>query len=224
MDVLDIQDIDIPFEYRFTCWFCGEGSYQTIVTALITPEETHAVNMPICDECKAYRCHNDVNSLVQLRERIKEKIVKRSAKELSIGANWTEEELQESDLNGSAFDGFKKSGWPMYLIAKDRVNFNGWPLSINGIPTESISINEVFEFDGLTFTSFISMLDYLSQSFSLNKEFLRKVLAIYGNDRAIEAVKFCRLMLDNSEFQREKAIDDLIEFFKEKTELTLQNS
>ena len=34
-------------------------------------------------------------------------------------------------------------------------------------PIENISIDEKIEFDGLTFTSFISMLDYLSHSFSL---------------------------------------------------------
>lgn len=209
-------DIDIPFEYRFTCWFCGEGSHKTIVTTLLTHQNNYSVNMPICDECKSYRCHNDVNSLIKLREIIKEKIVKRSAKELSIGANWTEKELQESELNGNAFDGFKKSGWPMYLIAKERVNYSGWALCIDGITIEGIVDNDTFEFDGLTFTSFISMLDYLSKTFSLNKEFLSKVLAVYGDNRAIEAVKFCRLISHNSDYQREKAVDDLIESFKEK--------
>jgi hypothetical protein len=178
--------------------------------------------MPICDECKSYRCHYEVNSLVKLEELIKEKIVKRSAKELSIGANWTEKELQESELNGGAFDGFKRSGWPMYLIAKDRVNYSGWELCIDGIPIEHISIDEKFEFDGLTFTSFISMLDYLSNSFSLNREFLKQVLTIYGNNRAIEAVKFCRLVPNDSKAQYEKAVNDLIESFREKETLALK--
>ncbi len=213
---MDVLDIDIPFECRFTCWFCGEGSHQTIVTVLPKHQNNHSVNMPICDECKSYRCHNDVNSLIKLKELIKEKIVKRSAKALSIGANWTEKELQESGLHGNAFDGFKRSGWPMYLIAKERVNYSGWELCIDGISIEITPDDSTFEFDGLTFTSFISMLDYLSKSFSLNKEFLSKVLAIYGDNRAIEAVKFCRLISHNSEYQHEKALDDLIESFREK--------
>lgn len=213
---MDALNIDIPFDCRFTCWFCGEGSHKTIVTTLSTHQHNYSVNMPICDECKSYKCHNDVNSLVKLEKLIKEKIVIRSAKALSIGANWTEKELQESDLNGGAFDGFKKSGWLMYLIAKDRVNYTGWELSIDGIPIENISIDEKLEFDGLTFTSFISMLDYLSISFSLNREFLQKVLTIYGNHRAIEAVKFCRLVPNDSKSHRDKAVNDLIESFREK--------
>jgi hypothetical protein len=144
--------------------------------------------------------------------------------ELSIGANWSEAELEESELNGGAFDGFKKSGWAMYLIAKDRVNYSGWPLSINGIPLECISKDETFEFDGLSFTSFIGMLDYISHSFSLNKEFLKQVLTIYGNNRAIEAVKFCRLVPNESKSHRDKAINDLIESFKEKAVYKLQNA
>jgi len=220
---MDVQDIDIPFDCRFKCWFCGEWSHQTIETNLSKLQNKHIINMPICDECKSYRCHEEVSLLDKLRELIKERIVLRSAKELSIGANWTEQELQESDLNGRAFDGFKESGWEMYLIAKERVNFRGWELCIDGIPIENISSAEKFEFDGLTFTSFMSMLDYLSKSFSLNKEFLRKVLTVYGNNRAIEAVKFCRLVINDSESARRQAFDDLVESFKEKEELALRN-
>jgi len=220
---MKVVDIDIPFDCRFTCWFCGEGSHKTIVTTISTPESNYSVNMPICDECKSYRCHNEANSLVKLEELINEKIITRSAKELSIGANWTEQELLESDLNGGAFDGFKKSGWSMFLIAKDRVNYSGWELSIDGVPIENITIDEKLEFDGLIFTSFISLLDYLSDTFFINKEFLRQVLTLYGNDRAIEAVKFCRLVPNYSKVEREKALEDLIESFREKAALELQN-
>ncbi len=220
---MSVLNIDIPFDCRFTCWFCGEGSHKTIVTTLSSHQNNYSVNMPICDECKSYRCHNESNSLVKLEALIKGKIVKQSAKALAIGANWTEKELQESDLNGSAFDGFKKSGWSMYLIAKERVNYSGWELCIDGIPIENISADEQLEFDGLFFSSFISMLDYLSHSFSLNKEFLKQVLTIYGNNRAIEAVKFCRLVPNDSTFQREKAVNDLVESFKEKEAFELNN-
>jgi len=77
-------------------------------------------------------------------------------------------------------------------------------------------VDENFVFDGLTFTSFITMLDYLSTTFSLNKDFLEQVLTLYGDDRAIEAVKFCRLVPNESKPEREKALNDLIASFKEK--------
>jgi len=213
---MKIQNLDIPFNCRFTCWFCGEGSDQTILVTLVTQQ---VVNMPICDECKSYRCHSHVNPLAKLEKRIKEKMVIRNAKALSIGANWTKQELQESELTGSAFDGFKKSGWKMYLIAKARVNYSGWALSVDGIPLDDVIIDEAFEFDGLTFSSFESMLTYLSTTFALNEDFLAQVLALYGNNRAISAVKFCRLVPNNSRFQREKALKDLIESIKEKESL-----
>ena len=44
-------------------------------------------------------------------------------KALGIGANWTEQELQESEFEGAAFEGFKRSAWMMYTIAKERVNY-----------------------------------------------------------------------------------------------------
>lgn len=219
---MDVQDLDIPFCFRFTCWFCGECSHKTIVTTIPTHQTNYTVNMPICDECKSYRCHDEVNSLITLGQLIKEKIVTRSAKALSIGANWTEQELAESPLNGNAFDGFKKSGWKMYLIARDRVNFCGWELSVDGIGIndDDIISEEKFEFDGLTFNSYTSMLDYISNAFSLNRTFLKKVLAVYGNNRAIEAVKFCRLVPHDSTIEREKALYDLVESFREKEALS----
>jgi len=212
---MDALNLDIPFNCRFTCWFCGEGSHKTIVTTLSTHQE-YSLNMPICDECKSYRCHHAANSLGKLKALIKEKIVLRSAKALAIGTNWTEKELQESELNGAAFDGFKKSGWPMYLIAKERVNYSGWELCVDGVPIENTTNDENYVFDGLTFASFISMLDYLTHTFSLHKEFLQKVITIYGNNRVIEAVKFCRLVPNESTLEREKAVSDLIAYFKEK--------
>jgi hypothetical protein len=111
----------------------------------------------------------------------------------------------------------------MYLIAKDRVNYTGWELSIDGITIDNISFEESFVFDGLTFSTYISMVDYISNAFSLNKAYLKKVIAIYGHNRAIEAVKFCRLVLSESSFQREKALNDLIESFREKEALEMKN-
>jgi len=220
---MDVLDIDIPFDCRFKCWFCGEDSHTTIETKLSEVENNFMTNIPICDECESYKCHKEIFFIDELRNSIKEKIILISSRELSIGANWTEKELQESDLKGMAFDGFKKSGWEMYLIAKERVNFKGWNLCVDGIPIENISSNEKFEFDGLSFTSFISMLDYLSKSFSINKDFLKKVLTLYGSHRIIEAVKFCRLRINDSESERKQAFEDLVESFKEKEALFLRN-
>jgi len=225
---MEALNLDIPFDCRFSCWFCGEGSHQTVVTTLSTPQNSSPINIPICDECKSYRCHHEVNSLLKLKALIKEKIGKRSAKELAIGVNWTEAELQQSELSGSAFDGFIRSAWPMYLIAKERVNYSGWAISIDGIPIDleelddASLLEEVFEFDGLNFTSFISMLDYLSDAFSLNKAFLKQVLTLYGHHRAIEAIKFCRLVPHYSTSERESAVNDLIESFREKSALELK--
>jgi len=231
---MESVNLDIPFEHRFSCWFCGEGSHQTVVATLATPptpQQHSLVNMPICDECKSYRCHLEVKSIASLKIQIKSKIVKRSAKALAVGVNWTEEELKNSELNGSAFDGFIKSAWPMYLIAKERLNYSGWPLSIDGIPvdyldhfnvdesTEALLLEQTFVFDGLIFTSFICMLDYLSDTFSLNRTFLKQVLTIYGHHRAVAAVKFCRLIPQYAKLEREQALYDLIESVRENQRL-----
>ena len=67
------------------------------------------------------------------------------------------------------------------------------------------------------------MLDYLSKTFFLDKPFLKRVLTLYGNDRTIEAVKFCRLVPHETETEREIAFEDLVESFREKDALALNN-
>ncbi|AAZ27894.1 hypothetical protein [Colwellia psychrerythraea] len=221
---MDLLDIDIPFDCRFKCWFCGENSHTNIE---VRDQEVKGgldmISIPTCDECQSYGCHPLASSLEELKQTIKDKIIIRSSKELSIGSNWTEKELNESDFTGNAFEGFKKSGWEMFLIAKERVNFKAWDLCIDGIPVREILPEETFEFDGLAFSNFTGMLNYLSKTFFLNKNFLNRVLTLYGNDRAIEAVKFCRLVPNESESQREQAFDDLVESFREKEALVLRN-
>lgn len=221
---MDVLKIDVPFEHRFRCWFCGEGSDNEIE---VRDPQIHngekLIAIPICDECESYKCHTLVKTLDVLRDNIKDKIITNSSKALSIGANWTKSELKESNFEGHAFEGFKRSGWEMYLIAKERVNFKAWELCIDGVPASNYIPEETYQFDGLSFTSFTGMLDYLSKTFFLNKPFLKQVLTLYGNDRAIEAVKFCRLVPNSSESQREMALDDLIESFKEKEALALKN-
>ncbi|MGK2233246.1 hypothetical protein [Colwellia polaris] len=221
---MEVLEIDIPFEYRFKCWFCGEDSHTYIE---VNHSEINGglslISIPTCDECQSYGCHLSVITLDELRPLIKDKIIIRSSKELSIGANWTEKELTESDFTGNAFEGFKRSGWEMFLIAKERVNFKAWDLCIDGIPISEVVNEEIFEFDGLTFSNFNSMLDYLSKTFFLDKPFLKRVLTLYGNDRTIEAVKFCRLVPHETETEREIAFEDLVESFREKDALALNN-
>jgi hypothetical protein len=221
---MDLLEIDIPFDCRFKCWFCGENSHTSLKVR--DPEVNEGLGLiaiPTCDECQSYGCHSLTNSLEELRSSIKDEIILRSSKELSIGSNWTEKELKESDFTGNAFEGFKRSGWEMFLISKARVNFKAWEFCIDGVPVKEIVPEEIFEFDGLSFPNFTGMLDYLSKTFFLNKLFLKRVLTLYGNDRGIEAVKFCRLVPHDSETEREKAFKYLVESFREKDVLALNN-
>ena len=66
-------------------------------------------------------------------------------KDLAIGINWTEKELEESGFDCRILSGFKESAWMMYNIAKGRINAKGWPLVLNAVDIEQ-GYSAQFEF------------------------------------------------------------------------------
>lgn len=102
---------------------------------------------------------------------VKDALMRIYAKHLAIGINWTEEELAESEFSCKVFEGFKKSAWMMYQIARDRINAPGWPLVLEGEEIDDQGYNAGFEFDGVTFNSVNAAIQYYSTQFTLDPQF-----------------------------------------------------
>ncbi|NMP33450.1 hypothetical protein HII17_18035 [Thalassotalea sp. M1531] len=190
--------IDIPFEFRHTCYFCGEPSNRFfsfphsahIVLACSHPKLT----LPCCNECRyiAYTVKQD--DVWQVVEKVKQTLIKKYQKDLAIGVNWTREELANSGFEGGNFESFQKSAWFMFEVARDRVNFPAWPISLNGIELERLWQKSTFVFDGISFPSIDDAVGYYCKAFDLNKQWLRNVLAKLGVEKFAVAVRFCRNM------------------------------
>jgi len=137
------------------------------------------------------------------------------SKYLAIGSKWTEEELQNSEFSGAALSGFKKSAWTMFELIKNRVNYIGWEVCLDGISLGNTSALHSIEFDGVQYSNMIELLNYLSKTFFLDKNFLRQVIDIYGENNIVQAVKYCRLTIDFDDEERKLALSDLKKSKKE---------
>ncbi|MDG1733802.1 MAG: hypothetical protein P8M49_07160 [Thalassotalea sp.] len=209
----DYQAIDVPFHFRHCCWFCNEPAAATLAfpseQALLIDCPHPAISLPSCSECKRFAQHNEAHSIWTCRESVKKSLMKRYSKDLAIGKNWTKEELENSEFQGGNFEGFAKSGWFVFEVARDRVNFSGWPLWCNGEQIEDITQGKAFVFDGVSYGDVYQAIDFYVATYGLDKEFLLQVLKIVGMDRFAYAIRFARLYIGHTPNEKRVALKDL---------------
>jgi len=215
MSVDNYPQIDIPFDVRYTCLFCGEPSDATINIPFSVDDMNKAphepLSVPACTECLSFvkkaRCH----SIYQYRNAVKAALMRKYQKALSIGSNWTEQELQESEFEGAAFEGFKRSAWMMFTIAKERVNYSGWPLCLEGVPLAADDEAGGFTFDGTEFVSVEHAIEHYIKTFHLDDALLPELVKLLGTDKFGYAVRVSRLYLNISPAERTQIIADIVE-------------
>ncbi|PSU34753.1 hypothetical protein [Photobacterium lutimaris] len=217
------QSVDVPFDYRHTCWFCGEPYFESYAF-LPSPNYDHQklpVLLPSCQECYGICRAIKASDLELLRDKVKEQLHRKYQKHLQIGVNWTKEELEQSEFEGKALEGFRESAWNMFEIAKGRVNFQGWPLTIDGLPVASLSTSFHVQFDGINYTSLSHAVEQLAKSYNIPQQYLDEVVEVVGRDRLSYAIRFAKTTYGYSTAERAASIDSLKALLAEEAALTL---
>ena len=207
------QLIESPFNYRNLCWFCGEPKS----TEFCMPHDQHVIvrcvhgklAVPSCQECHVFARKAKADDIWDVARSVKQHLVKVYRKDLAIGVNWTPEELANSQFEGGNFESFQRSAWFMYEVARDRVNFRGWPIVIAGIKLTPPDTVANFEFDGVVFPTINDAIDHYAKAFYLSKNLLRQSVAIVGVNKFSQAVRFCRLLIDATPDERTLALNEL---------------
>ncbi len=171
--------------------------------------QTQPILIPSCQECFGICRGIKAGGLDLLRDKVKEGLHKKYQKHLQIGVNWTKEELEESEFEGKALEGFRESAWAMYEIAKGRVNYTGWPLTIDGLPVASMSTAFHVEFDGITYTSINQAVEQLAKAYAIPQAYLEDVVQLVGRDRLAYAIRFAKTTYGYSAAEREASIGSL---------------
>lgn len=140
---------------------------------------------------------------------VKDALMRIYAKHLAIGINWTEEELAESEFSCKVFEGFKKSAWMMYQIARDRINAPGWPLVLEGEEIDDQGYNAGFEFDGVTFNSVNAAIQYYSTQFTLDPQFFAELLRLVGRARFNYALRLARIHIAAAKEMKRQVLQDV---------------
>lgn len=207
--------IEIPFNFRHTCWFCGEPSDKKIKFPKYDYEinilDHQALSLPSCKECATIVKRSAFPSIYGYRDAIKKALTIKHQKVLSIGSNWTKKELEESELEGSAFEGFKRSAWPMFEMMQGRINYQGWPLVINNTFLDVDSNNESFEFDGVIYVSLDDAVTHAVKTFFLDETLFTRVLSVLGKNKFSQAIRLCRLYPNLTPTTREEVFLEILD-------------
>lgn len=212
---MNYPHIETPFNYRNTCWFCGEPDDKQINF----PKKAYEANivshpplcLPSCKECASIVQRTAFTSIYAYRDAIKQALIKKHQKVLSIGSNWTEQELLESELEGSAFEGFKRSAWPMFKMMQRRINYVGWPVIINNNELIEEQDYETFEFDGVNYTCLDDAVTHAVNTFFLDEELFTRVLSVLGKSKFSQAIRLCRLYPKLTSKQRELVFLEILD-------------
>lgn len=210
---LDNSYIDVPFNFRHHCWFCSEPAGHSFTfphsmhLVFDCPHET--LTIPSCLECARAANKAEVRNIWQVEQSVKVYLIEKYRKDLAIGLNWTQDELANAGFEDGSFSGFQKSAWFMYQVAKDRVNFRGWPLVLDGIEIINEEADREFCFDGVSYPSIDQAMEHYSVNFDLDLAFLRRVLAKIGPKNFAKAVRFCRLYVGATPSEKSLAMRDI---------------
>lgn len=209
-----MKNVEVPFEYRHCCWFCGEPANQVFTfphshfIVIDCPHQPLTLNC--CQECQGFAYQAKAQTIWQVNHQVKKSLIKQYRKHLAIGLNWTKEELANSQFEGGNFEGFKKSAWFMYEVVKARVSFKGWPLELAGLPVDEIEEKETFIFDGVEYVSIDDAIDFYAKNFDFSGNYLKQVLMILGREQFSRAVSFCRLLIGSTPAERKQALRQLV--------------
>lgn len=215
MSSVNYQAVETPFECRHCCWFCGEPSsveFSFPQAGNYNLDHPHpALSLPCCNECLTPANKSKTRSIWSVSIDVKKFLLKKYRKDLAIGVNWTQEELENSGFEDGNFAGFQKSAWKMFEIARERVNYMGWPLVVSGISIDNLRWQEPegITFDGVHYPTVDEAVLHYANIFDLQREFFREVLHKLGHEKFSQAVRFCRLLVGSTPNERRTALNSL---------------
>lgn len=198
---MDYFKVDIPFNNRHKCWFCGEPSDEFLdyPRRIDFEAKSHLpISLPVCNECDSLIAKEPTSSIYDLKIKLTHKNLKKYARVLGLGINWTKLELENEQLSGASFIGFNESAWAMYEIAKQRIGFKSWPLTYDGIPFDMIDDSYFFESEDIKFIDVGSAIDHYCDAEGLNKELMRSLTDILGEARFRDVLRVSRTNVDLS--------------------------
>lgn len=210
------QKIDVPYNMRYTCFYCGEfecdldhvpptsryhdfiGIYDSHMPLLV----------PSCKECNSLLGNTLQKDIYDRFEECKKKLTKKLSRYLRYELLWDEDELEYAGFTGE-FSKFSEAVLKEVRKAKDRLTWEHWPVSIEGVEIENTHFNYYLKLDGKEFKTLDHLLEYVKRVHKVPVKYFEKVLLVVGYAKADYALRVCQTKKVTTEVQMNKVLSDL---------------
>lgn len=210
--------IDVPWDCKHICFYCGENAQAddhvpptSRYHDFMCLYDSHPpLLVPACNQCNRVLGNSLQRDLYERFDECKDLLLKKLDKYLMYGNIWDKSSLAYARFTGD-LGKFSKAVVKQAEIAKDRLEWEHWNLSIEGIDLDRS--NEVYKIkmDGKEFKSLDHVLEYARRVHKIPPTYLEKVINIVGYVKADHALAVCRAKKVKSEAEMNKVLEDLIE-------------
>lgn len=213
--------IDVPFTFRNSCFYCGEIATEldhvppvSRIYDYIAIYDRHTpLLVPSCSECNQM-LHDSLQSDVFTRfDDCKKLLTSRLSKYIRYGNIWTEEDLEYAQFTGN-FASFGDNVQGMALLAKKRIDWTYWPVSVEGTELVRSDEPDPLTVRGRKFSDIDAVIKYAHKVDKIPKVYFEAVIEILGVKQLERAYNFCMALPVKSGARMKEVLRELEEDVK----------
>lgn len=208
--------IDIPSAFLHRCFYCGDTSTEDehcppvsrYYDYIAVYDKHPALIVPSCRDCNNLLGNSLQATIYQRFNDLKTLLLKKYGKYLRLGSMW-----EEGDADYYGFTGrYRTMVDAMPRLSKqyeDRINWQHWPLSIDGVDLDTDYEEEVFTVVKKKFSSLTQVFEYARKVDKIPEKYLDAVIKLVGEGKLEYAYNYCKTVKVKTTKEMNKALADL---------------
>lgn len=214
--------IDIPYQQRYTCFYCGDFAIDDDHVPPVSRYydfyglyNTHKpLLVPSCKECNSLLKDTLQKDLYSRFDECKVLIINKISKFIRYGELWDSSSIADAEFTGS-LDVFSKGVQKHSKIAKDRISWPGWEVSLEGVPLPRCYDTLCYMVNGKKLSSVDAVFVYAKRALKIPAPYLEQVLELVGTDKIQYAIDICTTNPVKNKREMEVVLKDLEELLFE---------
>jgi len=209
--------IDVPSDKMYTCFYCGDFASEDDHVPPISRlsdyqclyDKHQPLLVPSCKQCNRLLGPSLQPDIYQRVDHCKVLLTRKLGKYVRYGEIWDDYAAERAEFSGS-FQLFVESAAKMAEIVDARLNWEPWPVSVEGDLIERAEEWVVLKVRNKTFTSLDHVFEHARKVDKIPPKYLEAVLEVVGISRLEYGYNICVSNPISSEADLKRVIGDLV--------------